>query len=165
VTFYNGLTQGKLYGTTEYQLSAQMVNGQACIYADKVTLSLNYDPTIYIAAEYVDRPCANQVVTAHENMHVERDLAAIQDFIDRARPSMQEFLDGLGGQGPYPSDQANDGAAQLRDLIQGDVEQAILPGLQLIRQQYQAGLDTPENYKAQAAMCPAADWAPDVSAP
>ena len=164
VSFYNGLTLGQLYGTVEYGVSMQLINGATCLYADKVTLALKYDPTIYIAAEYNDRPCANQVVTAHENLHVERDLAAIADFIPRAKNSMQEYLNGLGGQGPYAEAGVQDGLLKLRDMIQGDIDNAILPGVSLLRQQYQQGIDTPENYRATAAMCPASDWAPEPSA-
>lgn len=158
VSFYNGLTLGQLYGTVQYSISMQLINGATCLYADKVTLALNYDPTIYIAAEYNDRPCANQVVTAHENLHVERDLAAIADFIPRAKTSMQEYLNGIGGQGPYAEAEVQDGLLRMRDLIQGDIDNAILPAVSLLRLQYQQGIDTPENYKTQSEMCPASDW-------
>jgi hypothetical protein len=163
ISFYNGLTQGQLSGTVESQVVIQPLGDgqQSCLYAEKVTLALTYDPTVYVAAEYATRPCANQVVTAHENTHVERDLAAIADFTPRAKLSMQEFLDGLGGQGPYAQSEVQDGMLKMRDTIQGDIDNAILPGLSLLRTQYQQGLDTPENYKRQSALCPAEDWLPE----
>lgn len=163
VSFYNGLTQGQLSGTVESRILIQPIGDgqQSCLYADTVTLALTYDPTVFVAAEYATRPCANQVVTAHENTHVQRDLAAIADFTPRAKQSMQEFLNGLGGQGPYAQNEVQDGMLKMRDTIQGDIDNAILPGLSMLRTQYQQGLDTPENYKRQSELCPAEDWLPE----
>ncbi len=159
--FYNGLTQGQVTGEMIYNITSVPVgNGEACLYADKVSLKLNYAPIIHIASEYASRPCADKVVRAHEALHVERDQQAIAEFAPRAKETMADFLNGLGGQGPYPQSQFNDAALQLRDTIQADLENGIMPALSMMRQQYQQGIDTPENYRYNASLCPAEDWLP-----
>jgi hypothetical protein len=56
--------------------------------------------------------------------------------------------------------QLKDAARQLQGTIQTDLENGVMPALSLMRQQYQQGIDTPENYRYNASLCPATDWLP-----
>jgi hypothetical protein len=160
-SFYNGLTLGKLSAKITYAIKSVPVGPiNLCLYADKLSVTLNYDPQIYIAAEYASRPCPDRVVRAHEALHVEKDQQAISEFLPRAKASMNEFLAGLGGQGPYPEGELNSAAQQLEAAILADLENGVMPALAMMRQQYQEGIDTPENYRYNASLCPAADWMP-----
>lgn len=161
--FTGGYMQGNLTtaGGISFKVVRQVVTEgvqEVCVYVDKVNLTLLFNPEVHIASEWQSRPCAHQVVAAHENSHVLRDLYAISLFMPRARAVMGEFLNKLGGEGPFPADQTQQGADSLSGQINGLIEHAIYPPLEMLRMQYQGELDNLENYKREWALCPAEDW-------
>ncbi|TAL30753.1 MAG: hypothetical protein EPN97_11755 [Alphaproteobacteria bacterium] len=161
--FTGGYMQGNLTskGAISFKVVPQGVTDGtqvACVYVDKVDLTLVFNPEVHIAAEWASRPCAHQVVTAHENSHVLRDLYAISQFMPRAKIAMADFLNGMSGEGPMPADQTQPGADALSQQISGLIVNSIYPPLEILRAQYQAEIDNDENYRREWALCPAEDW-------
>lgn len=160
--FTGGYTMGKL--SSQYLISYKIMtrtNGMessACVYVDKVTLTLMYNPEIYIASEWRGRPCAHHVITAHEHNHVSRDLWAISQFLPRAKILMTTYLSQLGPEGPLDASQTQAGADALQEKITEKLTTAIFPPLEVLRAQLQRDIDTAENYQRESALCPAEDW-------
>ncbi|MEZ0225190.1 MAG: hypothetical protein ACAH83_11595 [Alphaproteobacteria bacterium] len=160
--FTGGYTQGRL--ASQYMISYKVLNRieggtqSACVYIDKVVLSLSYNPEIYIASEWSSHPCAHHVINAHEHNHVSRDLWAISQFLPRARLLMTNYLSQLGGEGPLEADQTQAGADALEAKVTEKITTALFPPLEVLRAQLQHDIDTAENYKREEAQCPPEDW-------
>ncbi|TAL30752.1 MAG: hypothetical protein EPN97_11750 [Alphaproteobacteria bacterium] len=160
--FTGGYTMGRL--GSQYMISYKVLTRNdgatqtACVYIDKVTLAMKYNPEIYIASEWSQRPCAHQVINAHEHNHVSRDLWAISQFLPRAKILMTNYLSQLGGEGPMDASQVQVGADALAQKVTEEITTALFPPLEVLRAQLQRDIDTAENYQRESTLCPAEEW-------
>ena len=161
-SFTGGYMTGALGAKYNLQFSAQRAYGNAaeeCVYVDKVSLEIHYSPKIYVSADYKPYACANTIITAHEKNHIARDLLAISVSLPGIKKTLQEILKQQNGQGPYAADTALATGSQIIDSrVDGEMTRAAFNPLGLLRAQYQAVLDTPENYLRQSMLCPAWQW-------
>lgn len=129
--------------------------GNMCFYVHKVYFSIVYEPTIFLAKE-LQQPgheCRLKMVRLHEERHVATDLNTIQEYMPKIKMDLLWYLRSLGPQGPFPAASAPQEALK----IEKGIVKAIEPMKQKLiaaRRARQGSIDTIENYRQEAALCP-----------
>jgi hypothetical protein len=127
--------------------------GDVCFSVKQVDFEITYLNTIYIANDYMRQGCVYSVTLAHEKRHVQTDLRAIKDFMPYAKKIIRDFTQSLPPQGPYSQAQYPLETQRVLQQI-ATVVQPLEDALNEIRRREQAKIDTIENYKREAALCP-----------
>lgn len=130
-------------------------SGNQCIYVDKATFWISYKPAVFISKEILDLPCSLKVTREHEAEHVKIDIAAIQEYLPRIQLDMMMYLRGFGyqGFGPYPQGELEKHQQRFMQEIV-NASKPMVEKLKQARRMRQGVIDTPENYKREAAKCP-----------
>jgi len=149
-----GLTHGKINTTYSIQMSGKPMPGSSayCVSIEQITVTLDYQPDVYIASEYKPGSCQYNVTMQHEVQHVNLELITLNEFIPRIQAHVRQTVQSLP---PLPPTQAQD-VPRVRDWISAQVNTAVQQSLaQMIqvRDSRQGGIDTPQEYARLAAAC------------
>lgn len=130
-------------------------SGNACLYVHKVYFSIVYEPTIFLAKELQGkgRECRLKMVTLHEQRHVATDLNTINEYMPKIKMDMLWYLRSLGPIGPFQLGQL---AEEQKKAAQGIFKAAepMVKKLIDVRRARQSSIDTVENYRQEAMLCP-----------
>ncbi len=73
----------------------------ACLYFNKVTVTLELNPVIYVAKEFRPGTCAHKAVLDHEKKHVATDRRIANKYARVIGLSVQKAVNESGAIGPY----------------------------------------------------------------
>lgn len=102
-TFLRGLTVGrhgidyKVYFKTQKSNSVSF----ACLYVSKVSVTFNYNPTVYVSSEYPQGSPIFRRVLAHEEHHVDITRQTLDEFSAKVQNRLQYADFGMRAFGPY----------------------------------------------------------------
>jgi hypothetical protein len=136
-------------------------SGNTCFYVHKVYFSIIYEPTIFLAKELKEKghECRYKMVKLHEERHVATDLNTITEYMPKIKMDLLWYLRSLGPVGPVSGAQIPVEVKKVRD----DTVKAIEPMTQKLvqtRRARQGSIDTIENYRQEAALCPDEPFTP-----
>jgi len=131
-------------------------DGNACLYFEHATFTINYQATVFIAKEIMDDQCHAAVVRAHENRHIIIDVDTIQEHLPEIKAKILQNMRDIGYQGVGPMKVAQ--ATPKRKELKKQLIAATAPIIQSLRltvAQRQHKIDTPENLAQEQAHCSA----------
>jgi hypothetical protein len=103
-TNVNGLMSGEISFEQKIQLATETYSqlGQGCLYINKIDISVNIDPTIYIAKEIKKGTCKYDSVMKHEKKHVKVDKIIVNRLVKRVGVTLYNDITLNGASfGPY----------------------------------------------------------------
>ncbi|TAL34894.1 MAG: hypothetical protein EPN97_07895 [Alphaproteobacteria bacterium] len=130
-------------------------SGNICLYVHKVYFSVMYEPTIFLAKELKapGRECRYKMVKLHEERHVATDLKTINEYMPKIKMELLWYLRSIGPLGPFQLAQARAEVQKTEKAIMVAV-QPMMEKLIKARRARQGSIDTIENYRQEAALCP-----------
>ncbi len=136
-----------------FQAMTEVRTGAACFTVNKVSYTITYNPSVYIASDFLNMGCRYSATLMHEKRHVDTDVRLLTDAVPDLKKSLQAIAESLGPQGPYA---VGDLDSQKRRVVE-QIGAAIAPQWQqfvALRRQKQAEIDTLPNYQRDTALCP-----------
>ena len=137
-------------------------DGKVCLSVSNVTYTITYNPTIYIVADL--SPCVGKAARAHEQRHVDADIAVINDYLAVLEKAINEDVATLGtDHDPMGKDGIGSPvAADDVKSVKGRVTEQILKAAEnpwqglpnLIRAKRLADDDNIKVYQEDTAACP-----------
>ena len=127
-------------------------NGKACLWAERVHITLTYAPKIYIALQYAPGSCNYSLTKRHEQRHVYTDLASLNEFAPRLRK-----VAGLAAArwrviGPIDKGRLKTEQAEMTDALARALDNEIA-SLHETRRLRQQKIDSREEYKRMSKAC------------
>lgn len=148
-----GLTHGKINTTYSIQISGKpMPGGTYCVSVEQITVTLDYQPDVYIASEYRPGSCQYNVTLQHEVQHVNLELITLNEFIPRIQAHIRQTVQSL----PPLQPMTERDIPRARDWIGAQVNNAVqqsLAQMMQVRDSRQGGIDTPQEYARLAQAC------------
>lgn len=126
------------YRTTSYQ-------GLSCAYFEKITISVELTPKIYIAREYPRGGCKHRAVMEHELKHVAVERQIANKYAQIIGNQMVAAIKKYPVFGPVPSSQQTSQHQQMTGLIQNMVSR-LSDKMALERKQRQQAVDNINEY-------------------
>mgnify|MGYP000158395830 CR=1 FL=1 len=153
-THVGGLMRGgiSVQSNTQVAILTFPRTRQACLWVDKVDISIRIDPKIYIAREHRQGSCKHNAILEHEMKHVFVDREIVKKYIPIIHDFMEQAVTKVGLVGPKDSNDANDYQKKIVDYMQGQLKR-INERMYEERKQRQRGVDTLEEYERVANMC------------
>ncbi|MDE1152748.1 MAG: hypothetical protein PW788_09450 [Micavibrio sp.] len=148
-----GLMEGPIDDSYDLEFNTVSDGSNMCIFLSKVTYTIAFKPTIFIASEAKGQSCRLKVTRLHEERHVATDLRAIKEYIPKLKMELLLYLRNLGMQGPYPNGELK---TQMQSMSK-EVGLALRPMAEKLRdarRKRQGLIDTVENYKHESSLCP-----------
>jgi len=154
-TDVGGLMSGKIKYESNIQISSirYPVGNVTCLWVDKVTVDLDIDPTIMIAAEHPEGTCEHDAILEHEYKHVAADRAVVKEHLQAARQATALAVQKVGVVGPKPDDKAAEFKKKMTDYIQSALK-VEMDNMYADRKARQAAIDSKEEYDRVDAECP-----------
>ncbi len=137
---------------TQSQRGAAAGNGSGCIWITQVTVTLNYQPTIYVSREYQPETCYRRAVLEHEHKHVMIDRQLIQDYLPVLQQAAQTAAQATGVIGPVSEGELQAISGNLENQLSVQLKTA-MDQLSAERNRRQAMVDTPQEYARVQAQC------------
>ena len=128
--------------------------GKACLYYDRVNVTMVINPTIYIASENKPGTCRYNAILEHEKKHVEADRIVVNKYAKRIGEAVSFALNKYGATfGPF--DVASIPAVQgkLQTYIDGIVKKEV-ESMNKERMTMQQAIDSLEEYERVRKLCP-----------
>jgi hypothetical protein len=159
---FNGIsvTQGFMNGSIQLvpkvELSYQTYKGfdAACVWYDKITITLQLDPTIVIAREVQADPCMNTAVTAHEKKHVKVDRQIVNKYSQIMGEEIYAALEDRGFiAGPVKTASLDALVERMQKVVFQIVEHQYKK-MDLERIELQQKVDSREEYQRISDQCP-----------
>ena len=148
-----GLTHGKIQTEYSTDMYVAPVGGNAhCVSVKQITVTLDYQPDVYIAAEYRPGSCHYNVTMQHEVQHVNLELITLNEFLPRFQSNIQQALFSMPPPRPVPAQNV----PQVQQFIQARVSQAVQQVMEQmirVRDSRQGGIDTPQEYARLQQQC------------
>lgn len=127
--------------------------GKACLSVSKVHYTITYNPSVYVASDISGSGCKHDVTLAHLKRHTDLDAQILTDGLPAMRQALEEYVGGLGAQGPFVANEIESQKVLLmRNIVDGISPQ--WKKLSFKRQNAQKTIDTAEDYKRDTASCP-----------
>ena len=136
-----------------FQATVEVRTGAACFTVAKVTYTIEYDPAVFIASDFLNLGCRYSATLMHEKRHVDTDVKLLTDYIPEFRKALENIAPTIGPQGPYA---VGDVDNQKRRVIQqiGAATGPVWTQFWATRRVKQAEIDTIQNYMRDTALCP-----------
>jgi hypothetical protein len=129
------------------------VFGDYCLWPTTVQISIELQPTVWVASEYAQGSCRYNVAYVHEMMHVKIARDTFTEFMPGIEALLRAKATAMAAQGPMPEQSLNAAKdAQLAEL-QSALDGAI-KGIGMVLEGRQAVIDTPEAYRQASNACP-----------
>jgi hypothetical protein len=127
--------------------------GNTCLAVHKVDFILRYAPTVFLAKELQKYDCRLHMTRLHEERHVATDIRTIKEYKPKIEMDLLWYLRSLGMQGPFPAGQAPKAQQEIVNQIVAAAK-PMIDKLVAVRRDRQSAIDTIENYRQEAALCP-----------
>jgi hypothetical protein len=154
LTDVGGLMEGTIRIETDasFMLETNQKTGDTCAWFEAVNVSINIDPTIFVAREYPEGSCLHEAIYWHEIKHVNTDRKIVNKYLPRFERAINDYLYHDGIQGPVSERFADrlqeDMMTELTDKIY-KVSQA----MEAERHERQKALDSREEYDRVMGEC------------
>ncbi len=128
-----------------------------CMFMKKVQYKIIYSPEVYIASDYKKIGCTYSVIATHEKRHTDADTQTITDYIPEIRSVIQNYFRNLPPQEAFDENDMKNQELRMMKAYRESVQESMKPiwdRLYQTRDQRQAAIDTPQNYKRDWALCP-----------
>ena len=142
-----------------YDVTASTVQtpaGLSCAAIEAITITLTHTAALRIADTHAPGSCFHAAIMDHEQDHAEIDRRLLRKFGPRIEDGLKLAYATAPDYtaGPFPAGQgAKDEAARFGPAVMAVVE-VLTADMFRQREAAQAGLDTPESYRALTASCP-----------
>ncbi|MCB9996591.1 MAG: hypothetical protein H6869_09165 [Rhodospirillales bacterium] len=124
----------------------------ACLWYDKIEVTIELSPKIYIASERTKDSVCRDAIIDHELKHVDVDRDVINKYAMDIGLAVKDAVDGAGAMGPYNYHQLDTVKKQLVGHITAAVEsKKLLLHQEMARRQ--AGVDSLEEYERVSKIC------------
>ncbi|MDY0008904.1 MAG: hypothetical protein RBS08_04290 [Bdellovibrionales bacterium] len=149
-----GLTHGKIGTGYQIEMMAQPMPGRGthCVSVKQITVTLDYQPDVYIASEYRPGSCHYNVTMQHEVQHVNLELITLNEFLPRFQSHISRTLASMPPLQPVTQQDL----PRVREWIGAQVNTAVhqvLAQMMQVRDSRQGGIDTPQEYDRLARSC------------
>lgn len=144
-----GLHQGAMQVGYQVQFAGEVFNslGLGCLFFDKVVVTIELNPVIYVAKELKPKTCAHNAVLEHERKHVKTDRLIANKYAREIGVAVQEAVNRAGAVGPYPISDLESIRQRMAEHIGSTVESM---KLNLLEEQFrmQQAVDSKEEYES-----------------
>ncbi|MFN7113754.1 MAG: hypothetical protein ACK4PK_05275 [Alphaproteobacteria bacterium] len=149
-----GVTHGKILISRQVQMLTHSMRGvnAHCVSVGQITVTLDYQPDVYIATEYKPGTCRYQTTMQHEVQHVNLDIITLNEFIPRIQSYIQRAVNSLPPMQPVQQHQV----PQMQEWIGMQVEQAAkqaLSEMDQVRRARHQRIDSREEYTRLSRAC------------
>jgi hypothetical protein len=154
-SFTQGFMKGaiKMEPTVSLDYKHSSFSG-TCLWYDEITIKIEIDPTIVIAREVARDRCMKAAVMEHEMKHVMADRKLVNKYAKIMGEKLHDELKKRGFVvGPVPSNEAQDTAKKMQDLVFQILEHQYKK-MDLERHEVQNAIDNLEEYERVNALCP-----------
>jgi len=126
----------------------------ACIWYDKIHVTIDLAPKIYIAKDFNYSPCRKEIIE-HEKDHVRVDRKIFNKYSQKMARSVENAVRKMNVNGPYRKDQIPMVQEKMAKYIQNSV-MAQVDGINKDMKVLQAKIDSPQEYARITKICHAA---------
>ncbi|MCF8496659.1 MAG: hypothetical protein K9G62_08350 [Alphaproteobacteria bacterium] len=151
-----GFMKGALKITQKISLAQRTdpVRGIACVWYDRIDVTLEIDPSIVIAREVAADPCMKKAVEDHEMNHIQVDREVADRFARSVGKELSRVLEKRGfASGVIEAARLPDESARMQRLA-AEIVKRESDAMEAERLDKQRKLDSREEYKRVAAQCP-----------
>jgi hypothetical protein len=129
------------------------ITGKSCLAAEKIELSLNYSPVIYIATEYKPGSCRYKEIMLHEARHVNTDIITFREYLPIMQAEVQQAAAKLKVMGPLAAHEVLPARDKTVDALKAALGASIDKISSVLHQRQQA-IDTRAEYIRTSRACP-----------
>lgn len=147
--FY-GLYTNQFGLKTQYKIGQYSIENQSCFYVSEINITVEINPTIYVANEAAQFPCIREKVYAHELKHHQHFMNAINAEHSSLYNEIKQQLLNL------PSKYHQSGVQELTILIKNKVEniqKVFSTKINNRKEPYDKHLDNPINTEKDLSQC------------
>lgn len=148
-----GLTRNEVYRDVSMSiLQKERMLGGTCVWPAQVTIKVELRPTVWVASEYAEGSCRYNIAYSHELTHVKIARDTLAEFMPGVEQLARASVEAIGVQGPLQ----DGGAAAAQEAMLAQVNGALTTALDrvnMVLEQRQAVIDTPEAYDRQSRAC------------
>ncbi len=151
-----GFMESSIRLEPEVELDGKVYTGlnMACLWYDRITISLKIAPVITIASEVADDDCMFEAVKNHEMKHVRALRKLVNKYSDSMGREVYQQLEQRGfNSGPVPEEHSQ----QIAERMQKTVAQILelqFKKLEIENAEEQGKVDSIEEYKYVSSLCP-----------
>jgi hypothetical protein len=127
---------------------------QNCIWVDKISITVEYAPVIFIAQDYPSGTCRYGVTAQHELRHVNTDLITLREYLPKLKAAVQSMTRSLGVIGPVNANDIEKTRSLFMNVVRIELAKQAdsMSSVRLMRQQQ---IDTRQEYLRLGMACPA----------
>lgn len=125
---------------------------QACIWLEKIEITVSYTPLVHIASELSPGTCRYNTTLQHENRHVATDVITVKEYIPHIKYSVEEAA-GTIGVISLPAREIDRKKQQVMAVL-GRSLKATVDSMEKVRFQRQQLIDTRQEYLRLSNACP-----------
>ena len=134
---------------TEYSSAGR----KSCIYLKSGTLTLTHKTNVFIARELEDYPCRKEKTLDHENRHVAIGKNTVEESVDDLRRELKSSASRKVPKIPLREKDIEGRMKTIQNKIMEDLRY-VIKKMEEKKNERQAEIDTPENYKYESGLCP-----------
>lgn len=126
---------------------------RACVYIDKIDVTIEIRPTIFIANEYPKTGCMYRAIMEHEKKHVAVDREIISKYkVQISRAVKEELARGQNVYGPVDIRSVGGKQEEIQARVTGVIK-TLSANMGVERRKRQQAVDTLEEYERVKAKC------------
>ncbi len=149
-----GITASKIELKTSLQFEHQSWKhlGVGCVYFDRIDVTVQLDPTIYVAKDFKKRTCKYREVLKHEKQHVRVDKEVLNKYARKIGEALRLSINNAPGRGPYPLERLESIQVSMQEYVASVIktQQSLMEEERFRRQQ---NVDTFEEYERIRLAC------------
>lgn len=154
LTQTGGITASKIELQTNLQFQHQTYPSLeiGCVYFDTINVTIQLDPTIYIAKDYKKRSCRYKEVLQHEKKHVRVDKEVLNKYARKIGEALRLSINNAPGRGPYPLARMESIQSDMQEYVSSVIktQQSLMEEERFRAQQ---NVDTLEEYERIREAC------------
>ena len=155
ITKTGGITESEIEFRTnmQFQYQSYPTLGVGCIYFDRIDVTIQLDPTIYIAKDFAKHTCDYKEVLTHEKKHVTVDKEVLNKYARKIGEALRLSVNNAPGRGPYPIGRLEEIQTDMQAYIASVIktQQSLMEEERFRRQQ---DVDSLEEYERIRRACP-----------
>ena len=128
----------------------------ACIWYDKINVTIDLAPKIYIAKEFNYSPCREEILK-HEKQHVRVDRQVFNKYSKQIATAVERAIKAIDVAGPYRKAEI----PRVQETMAKHIQHAVMTkisNLQTEMKRRQAQVDSPQEYARITKICRAARY-------
>jgi hypothetical protein len=119
--------------------------GLSCLYYDKIKLTIELDPVIYVAREFRKGSCPHRAILAHEEKHVRVDRMIANQYVREIGIALQDAINDVGALGPFRTGDTEAHQKRMSEHIRSVVD-SLRHKMIADQKRRQQGVDSKEEY-------------------